>query len=225
MAHRSLLINLILGVTCAASSLGQTSAGSAATAGQEFPVVLLQSVTAGKTRVGSKIQAKLSMSTLVNGTVVPRNATLSGEVVESVSKTKKEPSKIAIRVDSATWKNGSAPVKLYMTPWYYPSVSQAGQDLLQGPAQPPSRTWNGAGAYPDPNSPAYKPFPEGEPDKTQTVPGNPNSVTSNHRVHMKDVEVVRASDGIPVLVSKRSNLKLDRFTTYVLSAEDLLPTK
>src|ERR1700757_2908294 len=67
---------------------------------QEFPVILQQTLIAGKTPVGTKVQAKLSLATLLNGIVLPRNAVFSGEVVESIAKTKSEPSSITIRMDS-----------------------------------------------------------------------------------------------------------------------------
>jgi hypothetical protein len=76
----------------------------------EFPVVMRQSVDAGKTAVGTKVQAKLVAATLLNGVVVPRDAVLSGEVTESVAKSKTDPSRLAIRMDTAQWKKGSAPV-------------------------------------------------------------------------------------------------------------------
>lgn len=185
---------------------------------QELPVILQQSVFAGKTAVGTKLQAKLSIATLLNGVVLPRNAIFEGEVVDSVAKTKKEPSRIGIRMDLVRWKDKSAPVKAYLTAWYYPSISESGQNLQYGPTEPPQRTWNGAGAYPDPNSPAYKPFP-GSSDKSPSVPDTPSSRTSDRRVVMKDVDAERSGDGAIVLVSKRANIKLDRFTTYVLAAD------
>ncbi len=45
-----------------------------------------QDVTAGKTPVGTKVQAKLQVATLVDGTVLPKNTVFSGEVTESVAK-------------------------------------------------------------------------------------------------------------------------------------------
>ena len=185
---------------------------------RELPVTLQQSVTAGKTTVGTKIEAKLSIATLLSGIVFPRNSILSGEVVESAAKTKHEPSRLSIRMDSVNWKDKSALVKLYLTSWYYPSVSQSGQNLQYGPTEPPQRTWNGAGAYPDPNSPAYKPFPDGS-DKSPSVPDTPTSKTSDRRVVMKDVEVQRGGDAAIILVSTHANIRLDRFTTYVLSTD------
>lgn len=185
---------------------------------QEFPVILQQSVAAGKTAVGTKVQAKLSIATLLSGVVFPRNSILSGEVVESAAKTKTEPSRISIRMDSVSWKEKSAPVKLYLTSWYYPGISESGQNLQYGPTEPPQATWNGAGAYPDPNSHSYKPFPDGS-DKSPSVPDTPSSKTSDRRVVMKDVDVQRGGDGAIILVSKHANIKLDRFTTYVLSAD------
>ena len=194
-------------------------------AAEEFPVILQQSLAAGKTPAGTKIQAKLQVATLVAGTVIPRNAVFSGEVVESVAKTKSDPSRIAIRVDSAQWKTGSAPLKLYLTAWYYPARDAGGQDLQYGPTEPANRTWNGQGQYPDPNSKSYKPFPGTESDKGTAVPDTPSAALSSHRVLMKDVECSNGVDGTLALVSKRNNIKLDKLTTYVLASDNLVPAK
>jgi hypothetical protein len=40
---------------------------------------------------------------------------------------------------------------------------------------------------------------------------------------MKNVETIRAEDGTVSLTSSRRDLKLDKFTTYVLAAGALLP--
>ena len=104
-----------------------------------------------------------------------------------------------------------------MTSWYYPASPSRGRICSMGRPNRPQRTWNGAGAYPDPNSPSYKPFPDGS-DKSPSVPDTPSSKTSDRRVVMKDVDVQRGDDGGIILVSKHANIKLDRFTTYVLSA-------
>ena len=192
---------------------------------QEFPVLMAQSLTAGKTPAGTKIQAKLQVATLVAGTVIPRNAVFSGEVVESVAKTKTDPSRMAIRMDSAQWKNGSAEVKVYLTAWYYPIRDAAGQDLQYGPQESAKRTWNGQGQYPDPNSKSYKPFPGSDSDKDSAAPDTPSAALSTLRVLMKDVECSNGVDGTLALVSKRNNIKLDKLTTYVLASGDLLPVK
>jgi len=191
----------------------------------DFPVVLQQTVTAGKTPVGSKIQAKLSIATLLNGTVIPKNATLSGEVTESAAKTASDPSRLAIRMQAVEWKTGTSAIKLYFTGWYYPAVDQAGQDLQYGPQQPATRTWNGQGQYPDSSSHVYRPFPGGGSDKDSSVPDTPSSKTGSNAVAMKDVEARRTSDGTIVLTSKHSNVKLARYTTYVVSTGDTVPQK
>jgi hypothetical protein len=225
MAARWLLLNLMLGVACAAGLLGQqTPSSGLASNAQEFPVVLLQNVTAGKTPVGTKVQAKLAIATLFNGIVIPRNAVFSGEIVESVAKTSQSHARLAIRMDSITWKDGTASIKASMTPWYYPTESESGQDLQYGPPQSPTRTWNGAGAYPDPNLRGYKPFPDAGSDKDPSAPNTPASVTSKRRAPMKNVEADRNSDGTVALVSKNGNIKLDRLTTYILAA-DVTPQK
>jgi hypothetical protein len=211
-------------VAYSARSAGQqappaTTASGASSASREFPVTMQQSVTAGKTPAGTKVQAKLEVATLVDGTVIPKNAVFSGEVIESVAKTKTDPSRISIRMDSVQWKGASAVVKIYLTAWYYPVQEQMGQDLQYGPQQSAKGTWNGQGQYPDPNSKSYKPFPGSDTDKNSTVPDTPNATTSNHRLAMNDVESTSGADGTLTLVSKRTNIKLDKLTTYVFSGD------
>jgi hypothetical protein len=217
---------LVLFVGCSGILAGQQKPAVAAPSGvQEFPVILQQSVIAGKTPAGTRIQAKLQIATLVEGIVIPRDALFSGEVIESVAKTKSDVSRISLRMDSVQWKSGSAPVKIYLTTWYYPTTEAAGQDLQYGPTQPANRTWNGQGQYPDPNSKVYRPFPGSDSDKGASVPDTPSAITSNHRVQMKNVDTATSNDGTLALLSKQGNIKLDKLTTYVFASGDLLRTK
>jgi len=214
-------------VFSSATLLGQhTPAPPRSPAGTEFPVILRQNVTAGKTPVGAKVQASLIVATLVNGVVVPRDAILSGEVIQSVAKSVAQPSRLALRMDSVQWKNGSATIKLYLTAWFYPVSEMAPQDLSYEPpdAAHSPKNWNGAGTYPDPNNPASQPFPGRDTGRdTSAAPlSPPASRISTHRVLMQNVESTRDSDGGIALVSKRSNIKLDKVTTYVLATSDLL---
>lgn len=187
---------------------------------QTFPLILEQNVVAGKAPVGSKIQAKLWIATLVNGTVIPQGAVFSGEVIESQARTSSEPSRLSIRIDSAQWKNGSLPMRAYLTQWYFPITWDAGQNL-HGPEQSPKRTWNGMGQYPDPKSPAYEPFPAGVDSNQGSSASGASSTTVDHPVKLKEVESERNSAGGITLVSSRSNLKLDKRATYVFSSPDL----
>lgn len=225
MFPKLLVTSLIFLLTGPTGLWGRGQSSASLSAAQEYPVIFLRNVTAGKTRAGSKVQAKLTLATMINGTVVPAGATFSGEVVESVARTKNQPSRLSLRIDSVKWKKGSMPVKLYATAWYYPSVPQLGQALKYGPDLPPSATWNGAGVYPDANSPAYKPFPEPNAEPRNSVPDTPSSVTSKHRVLMKEVVTASGDDGGITLVSKRTNLKLDRVTTYVLAPAEAVSVK
>lgn len=219
------LTYLVLVALGSAALWGQTGGPANPSAEPEFPVTLQQTITSGKTPVGTKVQAKLAIATLVNGTVIPRNAVLSGEVIESVAKTATNPARLAVRMDSAQWKSGSADVKVYLTRWYYPTQDATGQNLQYGPSQSPNRNWDGKGQYPDPNSKVYRPFPGSDSDKGSSVPDTPSSATSNHRILMKDMESVSANDGAMAIVSKRSNIKLDKLTTYVLATSEVLPAK
>ena len=222
----ALVLRLVFDIFCSAILVSQQKPSTSIPIAQpEFPVVLQQNVAAGKTPVGTKIQAKLVVATLVEGAVVPKNTTFLGEVTESAAKTKTTPSRLAIRIDSVQWKDATAPLRLYLTSWYYPTREVNGQGLEYGPEQPANRTWNGQGQYPDPNSKVYRPFPDSDKDKGSAVPETPASTISNQRVRMKDVESLRTSDGAIVIASSHSNLKLDKLTTYVLALDDFQPAK
>jgi len=203
----------------------KTPPASESSKSTEFPVNMRQNITAGKTPVGTKVQASLVLATLVNGVVIPRDAVLSGEVIASVAKSATEPSRLAIRIDSAQWKNGSAPMRAYLSAWFYPVAELAPPDLSNEPrdaAQSP-KSWNGAGIYPDPNNPASRsvPGPDSSRDASAEFP-SPASNISKHQVSMKGVETTRDSDGTVALTSTRSNIKLDKVTTYVLKTGDVL---
>ena len=222
----TLVTRLSVGLLFSATLLAQDKPSSAPSGVREFPMVLQQSVSAGKTPVGTKIQAKLLVATLGEKTVFPRNAVFSGEVTESVAKTATAPSRLGIRMDSVQWKQGSAVIKVYLTAWYYPSIIENGQNLQYGPALPPTQTWNGQGGYPDPNSQVVEPFPGRDSDKSgDGVPNTSTTVTSRHRVLMKNVQSARASDGAIVIASIRSDIKLDKLTTYVFAESELQPAK
>ena len=225
LTRTTAVLTLVLSVVPCNRVLAQQPQANPPAAAQEFPVLLQQSVTAGKTPPGTKIQAKLWVATLLDGKVIPRNAVFSGEVVESVAKNGTDPSRVSLRMDSVQWKNGSAEVKVYLTAWYYPPRNGAGEDLQYEPQKPANRTWNGEGQYPDPNSKVYKPFPGGSSDSGSAVPDTPSATTSNHRILMRDIATTGGSDGAITLVSTKTNLKLDKLTTYVLANTDLLSRK
>src|SRR6202158_5447121 len=180
----------------------QTPIAHSSAGAREFPVIMRQNVTAGSTPVGTKVQAKLAVATLVDGVVVPRDAILSGEVTESVAKSAADPSRLAIRMDSAQWKKGSAPIvlslasKVYLTAWYYPVVAMTSQDLSYEPPDAPSskKNRNGMGTYPDRNNPAsQQPFPGRNPGPDLGSP--PSSIISKHRALMKNWDATRNMEG------------------------------
>jgi len=216
---------LLIALACSGLSQ-QTAAKPTAPASSEFPVIMRQNITAGKTPVGSRVQAELVIATMANGTVVPRGAILTGEVVQSVAKSKTEPSRLSIRIDSAQWKNGSESVKIYLTAWYYPEVAMANQDISYQPqdAANSKGTWNGQGTYPDPSNPiSLQKFPGRDSGKD----GDNGTLTpvyriSKHRALLKHLEAARSSDGVVTLSSSSQNIKIDRLTTYVLATSDLL---
>jgi hypothetical protein len=197
----------------------------------ELPVVLQEKVIAGKTPVGTKVRAKLAVATLLAGVVIPQDAVISGEVIESAAKSAADPSRLSIRMDSAQFKNGATPTvvplqpKLYLTAWYYPAALTLNQNSSSGipdAAHNPAPLGGGS-IYPgqrNPNSP-----PISGPDAGADTFPPPASGGANHRVLMKHVDSSIDSGGVVTLTSKHSNIKLDRSTTYVLAATDLLPIK
>jgi len=212
-----------------AAFLGQAPPAVSSPSQIELPAVMRQKVIAGTTRAGTKIQAKLAVATLVNGAVVPQDAILSGEVTESVAKSATSPSCLAIRLDSAQWKNRAAPVvlkftkKVYLTAWYYPPTPLTLNDLSdQSPDASAPTPIHRSGSAPNSTRTysASQPFPS--PNRNDDLaPPPPSSSISQHRALMKNVQFTRTSDGGGSLNSKRFNIKLDKTTTYVFAAGDL----
>lgn len=215
------VIAVLLGAT---PLLSQLPSGSSV--GLEFPVVMRQKVAAGKTPVGTKIQATLTVATLVNGVVVPQDAIFSGKVTESVAKSATSPSRLAICMDSAQWRNRSLPINVYLTAWYYPVTMPTTHEYEDDPptiAQPPARGGKNATSS-DPRL-LQQPFPAPDTNADQNsgvVPLGPQPTVSKHRVLMKNIESKRnKNDGAVTLTSTHSNIKLDKQTTYVLAVGDL----
>ena len=191
----------------------------------ELPIVLRQTVEAGKTAVGAKVEARLVMATMINGAVLPRGAVISGEVTESVAKSNNSPSLLGIRMDSAQWKNGAAKFKFYLTAWYYPPAApMAPPDLSYGPPGD-KRNWGGVNPTVDTTDPPNPAQRLSTQQDNGVNAGAPGSVISSKRVLMKDMKSVSGADGSVVLVSPRSNIKLNKATTYVLAINGLLPGK
>jgi len=209
-----------------ASSLADTGTSAADGCVKcELPIVLRQTVEAGKTPVGTKLEARLVMATMMKGGVLPRGAVISGEVTQSVAKSGDSPSRLAIRMDSVQWKNGEAKLKVYLTAWYYPPAApMAPPDLSYGPPGD-RRNWGGVNPTVDTTDP---PNPAQQLSTQQDNGVNvdaPASVTSKGRVLMKSVKSASGADGSVVLVSSHSNIKLNKVTTYVLAINELLPGK
>jgi hypothetical protein len=220
MSSPKVVLHLVVGVLWSATLFAQQRPAAVISPTMlEFPVVLQQNVEAGKMAVGTKIQAKLTVATLVNGTVIPKDAIFYGVVTESAPKAAKHPSRLAIRMDSVQWKGGSETIKACLTPWYFPNTVAGGPNLQYRPPEPPNKTWNGEGQYPSTDSRVYQPFPGGDSEKNAgAVPDTTSTRTSNRHVWMKDVAAAPAADGGIALVSRRSSIKLDKVTTYVLVA-------
>jgi hypothetical protein len=190
-------------------------------ASQEFPVTMRQNVVAGKTPVGAKVEARLTLATLVGHKVVPEGAVFSGVVVESAARSATSPSRLSIRMDLVQWKKESAPITAYLTSWYYPVQLASNNDVsnqplggIHGDVGMTRGTGSRSGGTPTP------PFPTSA-QQGPDAPSEPASNVSDHRIEMKDVEGERAGDGTLSISSTRINIKLDKSTTYVFATGEL----
>ncbi|MGA7685271.1 MAG: hypothetical protein WCC32_10600 [Terriglobales bacterium] len=181
---------------------------------QEFPVTMRQNVVAGKTPAGTKVEAKLTIATLVKGAVIPEGAIFSGEVVESKAKSATDPSRLVVRMDTVQWKKESRPIKVYLTAWYFPILMGQDADVNN---QSPDRPLMGGG-YSTAGGARSSPLnPGGPPDALPPPAGR----VAQNRVAMKDVESSVDAEGNVAITSTHANLKLDKSTTYVLATGDL----
>jgi hypothetical protein len=206
----------ILGFWSAALFAQQGPAPSPRPALHEFALTLQQNIESGKTKVGTKVQAKFTAATLFNAALIPKNAVTSGVVVESESKRGKDRARLAIRMNSVTWNGGWAPLNAYLMPLYYPTTGQAVPNLPYGSPDPDSRTLNGADQS---GSPMHRPFPDSGSEASQgAIPDIPT--VSNRPVRMRNVALAPTSDGGIALVSEQANIKLFKLTTYVFAADE-----
>ncbi len=223
MLGQSLLGQTMLGQT--APSQAKTTVPRAA-ALLDLPIVMQQKVAAGKTPVGTKVQAKLAVATLLNGVVLPEDAILTGEVIESVAKSASNPSILGIRMDSAQWANGVAHIKAYLTAWYYPMVTAADEDSSSDSTHAATnlKRWNGSGYIPDTSIrlPGATGVPNRNSDQDKGPPASPAaaqvSSISKRRTLMKDVQTTSHGDGALALTAKNFTIKLDKTTIYMLVA-------
>jgi len=166
---------------------------------------------------GTQVQAKLVIATLVNRTVIPEGAILSGRVIESMAMSANTPSRLAIYMDSARWKAGSAAIKVYLTAWYYPWHRKVARRSLHRRAER-----HVSQRQLSPRAGRSRTAPPADDTDTARISA---SRISDHRLLMKDVESARDDTGALTLTSSHSNLRLDKLTVYVLAPDTLLPPK
>jgi len=179
-------------------------------------MVLQQSVEAGKTPAGTKVQGKLAAATQFYGALIPKNAVASGEVVESESKKGKDRARLAIRMNTVSWNGGWAPLYAYLMPLYYPATGQAVPNLPNESPDPDSRTLNGPNQ--SSQSPMSRPFPSGSENNQGAIPDV--AILSSRPVRMRNVVLEPTSNGGIALVSEHENIKLFKMMTYVFAAEE-----
>jgi hypothetical protein len=216
MFHRRLVATAAIIGVCAAALIAQQSRPvSSSGVLREFPVILQQSVEAGKTPVGTEVKGRLAVATQFHGTLIPRDAVVSGVIFESVRKSAKGPSRLGIRMENAKWKGEAAcMMKAYLMPLYYPLTNQPAQAPPIDSPDPSSRTLSG------PNQSGSSPMSSPSSNNSEAIQeAMPQIATLASRpVSMKNVSMVPVPDNGVALVSEHDNIKLHRMTTYVLAA-------
>jgi hypothetical protein len=216
MLTRRLIAQGAILAFCSAASIGQQShRASPPPVLREFPMVLQQSVEAGKTPAGTQVQGKLAAATQFYGALIPKNAVASGVVVESEFKRGKDRARLAIRMNTVSWDGGWAPLNAYLMPLYYPTTGQAVPNLPYESPDPDSRTLNGPNQS---ESPMSRPFPGGGSEANQGAMPEV-AILPSRPVRMKNVVLEPTSNGGIALVSEYANIKLFKMTTYVFAAE------
>lgn len=216
MVSRRLLIHgAMLALWAAACFAQERPKPSAHPALHQFPLTLQQSLESGKATIGTKVQGKLVIATMFQGIVIPRNAVFSGVVVESNAKSEKAPAKLAIRMDTAEWKDRSVSMSAYLMPLYYAPAVPGVQNLPNESPDPSSRSMDGEQSQ----SPMQRSYPTNDSQAAQAaIPESPSM--SNRPVKMKNVEIVRADEGGAALASEGANIKVYKMTTYVFAATE-----
>ena len=215
--------------------LGQTAKPAPnARPGLEFPASLQTKVVAGSTPAGSEVRARLTMATFQNGVVIPQDAVMTGHIVQSVARSKDSPSLLKIKFESARWKNGHAPLNLYLAGCYFPvEFPTSSSDtpggihgdigINMGSAPPPnSLPRNNGGMSPSSMPSLDSNRLDNYPDPR---PNSPLSEVSQHWIRMEKVDTVQAPDGSLHLTSSERNLKLDKGTVYLLRDVPEAPAK
>jgi len=188
---------------------------------REFPVLLQQTVEAGKTPVGTKVTGKLAVATQFHGTLIPRDAIVSGVIFESVRKSANGPSRLGIRMENAKWKGESTcMMKAYLMPLYYPLTTQSLQGAPIESPDPESRTLSG------PNQSGSSPMSAPSSNNSDAIQAAIPQIAriASRPVSMKNVAMEPVPNDGVALVSEHDNIKLYKMTTYVLAAIET-PTK
>ena len=82
--------------------------------GTTLPVVLTRTIDTAKAKPGDPVRFELVSPVVANGTVIPRNAKLSGKIVR-VHTLKNHPySSLAVLIDSVEWKHNVVPLQAHM---------------------------------------------------------------------------------------------------------------
>lgn len=184
-------------IVCAAVCGAQTPKPSVVSRyRQEFPIALHQKVVAGQSAVGTIVEGKLIIPTLVQGVVIPDGAVFKGKVEESVAKTEKSPSRLKVHLTEARWENQFVAVDLYLTSFYYQRLRTSRDEEAEDMAPP---------------IPALSGRPVQHPEND--VPKKPRPRWPQRKA-MDDVKQERGTGSEVILTSEKQNIRLDRDTIY-----------
>ncbi|HEY7616704.1 MAG TPA: hypothetical protein VH744_07870, partial [Terriglobales bacterium] len=147
-------------------------------------------------------------------------ATLTGHVEESSKKSQQNPSRLKLKFDSATWKNGSVAFTAYFTGCYYP-INLVAKSESDAPSDGGFHGSIGIGTGGNPRNPPTL-------GDDRDMPGMPPAAprlelptapsVSSHWVRMDNIDVWKHEDGSLAVTSAKKDIKLDKSTTYLLES-------
>lgn len=196
MMRRLMFVLLLL---FAVGSLAQPSPKPTPRAALEFPLELNQKIVAGQSAVGSKVEGKLIIATLVHGAVIPEGAVFTGTVEESVARNGANPSRLRVHLTSSKWHGGSSAVDIYLTNVVYPRRKSQQNDDPDDPMASAARRRERILAAE--RNGGMPPLPDTESPVT--------AKRYDRRTTLEDVKLERGENGVIAITSEKFNVRLD----------------